>query len=192
MNLIFFGAPGVGKGTQAAILAERLNIPHISTGAIFRKAAAAGTPVGLELKKYMEQGLLVPDELTTAAALEALNEPIAERGFILDGYPRNIAQAEALAAAMAKKGKSVDRVMYLTAPTEEIIERMLNRGRADDTREAITTRLEVFANETSPVLGFYRERDLVTEVNGFGEINEVHERIVAALNAEVTGARVAD
>jgi adenylate kinase len=186
MNLIFFGPPGVGKGTQAEILAKRLNIPHISTGAIFRAAVAAGSPLGIELNSYMQQGILVPDELTTAAALDALDKPECAAGFILDGYPRNLSQAEALAAALAAKGKGIDRVVSLTVPTDEIVARMMNRGRADDTPEAIRTRFDVYDQETAPVLDYYRTRDLVKEVNGFGEINDVHERIVAALNAEVS------
>jgi adenylate kinase len=185
MNLIFFGPPGVGKGTQAEILAKRLNIPHISTGAIFRAAVAAGSPIGLELKEYMDHGVLVPDELTTAAALDALGQPDCANGFILDGYPRNLSQAQALSTALDTKGKGIDRVISLTVPTEEIVARMMNRGRSDDTPEAIRTLFDVYDQQTAPVLDYYRDRDLVREVNGFGEINEVHERIVAALNAEV-------
>jgi adenylate kinase len=184
MNIVFFGAPGVGKGTQAAILSERLGIPHISTGAIFRAAIGAGKPLGLEAKRYMEDGLLVPDELTTAIALDALAEPACERGFILDGYPRNRAQAEALAAAMIEVGKKIDRVIYLTAPLDELVERMLKRGRADDNEDVIRTRFVVYDQETAPVLDYFREIDLVTEVYGVGEIEEVHARIMNALDVE--------
>ncbi|MDB5034855.1 MAG: adenylate kinase [Chlorobi bacterium] len=185
MNIILFGAPGVGKGTQAAILAERLGVPHISTGAIFRSAVAAGKPLGLEAKRYMDDGLLVPDELTTRIALDALDEPACANGFILDGYPRNIGQAEALAAALTAKGTSVGKVIYLTAPLDELVERMLKRGRVDDTEDVIRTRFEVYDAETSPVLNYFRAIDHVTEINGVGDVDEVHERIVAALNGSV-------
>ncbi len=186
MNIIFFGAPGVGKGTQAEILAERLGVPHISTGAIFRAAVSAGKPLGLKAREYMDQGLLVPDELTTAIALEALAEPECAAGCILDGYPRNRSQAEALQASFESRGTTVDRVVYLTAPDEELIERMLKRGRADDTREVIVKRFQVYLDETAPVLDFYRERGDFTELNGVGDVDEVHERIMAAIGAEAS------
>jgi adenylate kinase len=189
MNIVLFGAPGVGKGTQAAILSERLGIPHISTGAIFRAAISAGRPLGLEAKRYMDDGLLVPDELTTAIALEALAEPECARGFILDGYPRNRSQAEALATAMNEAGKKIDKVVYLTAPLDELVDRMLKRGRQDDTEEVIRTRFEVYDQETAPVLDYFREIDHVTEVYGVGEIEEVQARIIDALDAEKEEAR---
>lgn len=185
MNIVLFGAPGVGKGTQAAILAERLGIPHISTGAIFRAAVAAGKPLGLEAKRYMDDGLLVPDELTTAIALEALAEPECAGGFILDGYPRNSSQAAALVEDLRAHGRAVDRVVYLTAPIDELVQRMLKRGRPDDTEDVIRTRFEVYEQETSPVLDFFRGFAEVVELNGVGEIDEVQDRILTALrNAE--------
>jgi adenylate kinase len=181
MNIVFFGAPGVGKGTQAALLAESLGIPHISTGAIFRSAVESGRPLGLQAKNYMDQGLLVPDELTTAIALEALAEPSCDGGFILDGYPRNTSQAAALDEELTRRKRPIDHVIYLTAPDEELIERMLGRGRADDTREVIRNRLVVYREETAPVLEFYRTTDHVLEVNGVGEIAEVHNRVLSAV-----------
>jgi adenylate kinase len=182
MNIILFGAPGVGKGTQAAILAERLGIPHISTGAIFREAISAGKPIGLEVKRYLDEGTLVPDEVTTAVAIDALNETRCANGFILDGYPRNASQAEALSEALEVTGKSIDRVVYLTAPPDELVERMLKRGRADDTEEVIRTRFEIYTRETAPVLDYFRRIDHVLEVNGVGEIEEVQQRILDAIN----------
>jgi adenylate kinase len=187
MNIILFGAPGVGKGTQAAILAERLGIPHISTGALFRAAVSAGTPLGIEAKSYMDNGILVPDELTTRIALEALDAPEAAVGFILDGYPRNADQAEALSNALAAKGAAIDRVVYLTAPIDELVERMLKRGRQDDTEDVIRTRFEVYEKETAPVLDYFRAIDHVVELNGVGEIEEVHQRIMAVLNGKEVG-----
>lgn len=180
MNLIFIGAPGVGKGTQAEKLAARLGIPHISTGAIFREAVGQGTELGLQAKGYMDRGALVPDELTTAMVVEALGAPANANGFILDGYPRNISQADALEGALNGQGREIDRVLYLTAPQGEIVTRMLARGRSDDTEDVINHRLDVYRSETEPVLDFYRTRGLVTEVYGVGEIEEVHERVFEA------------
>lgn len=185
MNIVLFGAPGVGKGTQAAILAERLGIPHISTGAIFREAIASGSPIGQELKGYLDNGILVPDEVTTAIALDAV--AAAEHGFILDGFPRNSAQAQSLYDALTAAGRSIDHVIYLTAPLDELTERMMKRGRTDDTPEVIRTRFEVYERETAPVLNFFRRIDSVAEINGVGEIDEVQERILSEVNQAVDG-----
>lgn len=182
MNIVLFGAPGVGKGTQAEILAERLGVRHISTGAIFREAIAAEKPMGLEAKRYMDEGRLVPDEVTTAIAIEAIDG--VGNGFILDGFPRNRNQAESLHEALLTRGRSIDRVVYLTAPLDELVQRMMKRGRADDTEEVIRTRFEIYERETAPVLDFFREIDHVVEINGVGEIEEVQQRILAVLNKE--------
>jgi adenylate kinase len=181
MNVILFGAPGVGKGTQATILSERLSIPHISTGAIFRESIEAGKELGLKAKEYMDAGLLVPDEITTAIALEKLAAPDCASGFILDGYPRNTRQAQALSDALEERDCHIDHVIYLVAPPGELTARMLKRGRGDDSEDVIRTRFEVYERETAPVLAYYEERGLVTEVNGIGEIEEVSDRIMDAL-----------
>lgn len=185
MNVILFGAPGVGKGTQAEILAERLSIPHISTGAIFRESIAAGRELGLKAKEFMDSGRLVPDEITTAIALEKLADPDCAAGFILDGYPRNVTQATDLAAALEERERQIDHVIYLIAPLQELTNRMLKRGRGDDSVDVIRTRFEVYERETAPVLSFYAERGLVTEVNGLGNIEEVSDRILSALESNV-------
>ena len=179
MNIVLFGAPGVGKGTQAEILAERLGVRHISTGAIFREAITAQKPLGLEARRYMDEGRLVPDEVTTAIALEAIDA--SPDGFILDGFPRNRNQAESLHKALVAGGRNIDRVVYLTAPLDELIQRMMKRGRADDTEDVIRTRFDVYDRETSPVLDFFREIDHVVEINGVGEIEEVQQRILSAI-----------
>lgn len=184
MNLIFFGAPGVGKGTQAAMLADKIGVPHISTGAIFRTAMEEGTPLGTEVKAYYDKGELVPDELTTAIVVEALGAPEQAGGFILDGYPRNRSQAEALNKALEERGKSIDRVVFLTAPDEEITRRMLGRGRADDTEEVIANRLAVYRSETAPVLEFYANAGIVSEIDGVGELETVHGRVLDGVNVE--------
>lgn len=183
MNVILFGAPGVGKGTQAAILSERLSIPHISTGAIFREFVEAGRELGLKAKEYMDAGLLVPDEITTAIALEKLAAPECAEGFILDGYPRTTAQAEALTDALEARGCQIDHVVYLVAPLEALTERMLKRGRGDDSESVIEKRFEVYERETAPVLEYYRQRGLTRGVDGIGDIDEVSDRIMDALGA---------
>lgn len=183
MNIVLFGAPGVGKGTQASLLATRLAVPHISTGAIFRAALDSGSDLGLAAKRYMDQGLLVPDDLTTAIALDALAEPACANGFILDGYPRNTVQAQSLDNALAAGNRSVDHVIHLVAPEHELIERMLGRGRTDDSREVIQNRLQVYLDETAPVLDYYRSNSRILDVNGVGEIEIVHERIMRALGS---------
>jgi adenylate kinase len=181
MNVILFGAPGVGKGTQAAILSERLSIPHISTGQIFRESIQSGHELGLKAKEYMDAGRLVPDEITTAIALERLTSPDCASGFILDGYPRNTTQADALSKALEARDCHIDHVIYLVAPPEELTARMLGRGRSDDSEDVIRTRFEVYERETAPVLDYYDQRGLVTEVNGLGEVEEVNDRIMEAL-----------
>ncbi len=186
MNLIFFGAPGVGKGTQATLLAERLDLPHISTGAIFRGAIDSGQILGLRVKEYLDQGLLVPDELTSEIALATLAENRCNHGFILDGYPRNLRQAEDLNAAMRERRRTIDRVVHLVVPQQEVIDRMLGRGRVDDTEAVIRRRLAVYDAETAPVLGFYRELHIVAEVNGLGTVDEVQERILEAIGYQPT------
>jgi adenylate kinase len=191
MNIILFGCPGVGKGTQAELLAARLGFPHISTGAIFREAIKSGSELGAKVKEYTEGGMLVPDELTTAVALEALRRPEAAAGFILDGFPRNCNQAEALVEALASENRSIDRVIYLIAPDEELIQRMLRRGRLDDNEDVIRRRLEIYQNETAPVLEFFRRYDNVTEIEGVGDVNEVQDRILSALLQEQPSSRVA-
>ncbi|MBC8145719.1 MAG: adenylate kinase [bacterium] len=188
MNVILFGSPGVGKGTQAAILSERLSIPHISTGAIFRESVDAGQELGLKAKEYMESGLLVPDEITTAIALQKLAAPECAKGFILDGYPRNTAQAEALGAALEARDCRIDHVIYLVAPPEELTARMLKRGRGDDSEVVIKKRFEVYERETAPVLDYYRKRGLTREIDGIGEIQEVNDRIFGALNTAAAGS----
>ncbi len=186
MNLIFFGAPGVGKGTQAEMLAEKIGVPHISTGAIFRAAMKNESELGTQVKAYYDKGELVPDELTTAIVVEALGAPEQANGFILDGYPRNRSQAEALDAALKEMGIEVDRVIYLTAPDEEITRRMLGRGRADDTEEVIANRLSVYRSETAPVLEHYAGADLVSEIDGVGELDEVHRRVLDGVKVDST------
>jgi adenylate kinase len=179
------GPPGAGKGTQAKVVAEKFGVPAISTGDIFRRNVSRGTPLGLEAKKYMDAGEYVPDEVTNLMVRHRIDEPDAERGFLLDGYPRTLAQVEELDGMIAFTGHQLDAVVVLTVDGEAIVSRLLKRaeteGRADDTEEVIRRRLEVYAEQTAPLLDVYRRRGLLLEVDGLGEVDEVTSRIMDAL-----------
>jgi adenylate kinase len=185
MRLLFMGPPGAGKGTQAKVIAERYGIPAVSTGDIFRANVSQGTPLGVEAKRYMDAGEYVPDEVTNSMVRDRIDQPDAESGFLLDGYPRTLAQVEELDGMIAFTGHKLDTVVVLTADTEELIARLLNRaqieGRADDTEEVIRRRQEVYAAETEPLIGVYGERGLLIEVDGMGDVDQVTARILEAL-----------
>ena len=188
-RLVIMGPQGSGKGTQAARLAERLGVPAISTGDIFRANVKGGTPLGLEAKAIMDAGDLVPDSITNAMVRDRLAEPDAETGFILDGYPRNAAQVEALDAVLAEDGVGLDAVLELTADRAELLSRLAKRaqveGRTDDTAEVIEKRLAIYAEQTQPLTDRYRDRGLLVTVDGIGDVDEVTERLVSALGARV-------
>jgi adenylate kinase len=184
MYVIFFGPPGVGKGTQAAIIAERAGWAHISTGDMFRKHVADGTELGKRVKSIMDQGLLVPDDLVIEMFMDRLAQLGPDQGFILDGFPRTLVQAMALDAALASQGKSIDVAVNIGGPDDVLIERMLNRakdsGRADDTPEAIRTRLEV-QKPPAALLEHYRKAGKLKDVDGTPDIDTVTGAIVQAL-----------
>lgn len=186
MYVIFFGPPGVGKGTQAMIIAERMGWAHISTGDMLRAHVKNGTALGLKAKGIMDQGLLVPDALVIDMFLDRLGELGSDQGFVLDGFPRTLVQAQALDDALAKKGKAIDIAINITAPDDILIDRMLNRakdsGRADDTPEAIKTRLEV-QKPSANLLEHYRGAGKLKDVDGVPEIPFVTMAIVKALGA---------
>ncbi len=182
MILVLFGAPGVGKGTQAVILAEKLGIAHLSTGDAFRAAIKNQTAVGMLAKEYVDAGKLVPDEVVTRIVEEAMSGTQFADGCILDGFPRTRAQADALDQLLAKKGLSIGRVVNLEVDDETIIARLLQRGRADDTEAIIRDRLNVYNNETAPLLEYYGEKGLLHSVNGIGDVEEVSSRVLVALN----------
>lgn len=191
MRLLIIGPQGAGKGTQAALLCAKYGIPHVSTGDLFRANIGAGTELGRRAKSYMDAGELVPDTVTQDMVADRLAQPDAQGGFLLDGFPRNITQADWLAALLADSGTPLDAVVLLTAPDEVLMERMLGRGRADDTPEAIRTRLDIYYSETQPLVDYYGR--LVARIDGVGAIDEVHGRIVAALDdAALDDAAVAD
>jgi adenylate kinase len=185
LNVLLFGPQGSGKGTQAKGIAAEHGIPHVSTGDMFRAAIARETPLGLEVKPILESGELVPDDLTVGLIRERLGEPDAQAGFILDGFPRNLAQAEALDALLEGLGRPLTAVLELLVPDEVCRERMTRRaaeeGRTDDTPEAIARRLAIYHEETAPLAEYYRAAGKLVGVDGTGTIDEIAGRIEDAL-----------
>jgi adenylate kinase len=184
-RLLIIGPPGAGKGTQAARISEELSIPAISTGDIFRANIKGETELGREAKQYIDAGNLVPDSVTNRMVRDRLGQEDAGQGFLLDGYPRNTAQVEELDRILEELGQKLDGVLLLTADNEELVQRLLGRaaqeGRSDDTEDVIRHRLDVYASETAPIVDLYAGRGLVTEVDGLGSIDEVTERLLAAV-----------
>jgi adenylate kinase len=214
VRLVLVGPPGAGKGTQAAFIATRSDIPKISTGDIFRANVGQGTPLGLEAKRYMDAGDLVPDEVTIAMVRDRLGEDDAARGFLLDGFPRTVGQAEALDGILADLGAALDVVLELDVDEEELVRRLSGRRtcracgtayhvetapaaaegvcdacggelyqRDDDKPETIRRRLEVYTEQTAPLVGFYADRGLLVRIAATGTVEEVTERAMAALGS---------
>ena len=185
MRLVLLGAPGSGKGTQAELLKATLGVPHVSTGDLLRAAVKAGTPLGLKAKAVMEAGQLVSDDIVLAMLEERLAQPDAKAGFILDGYPRNVAQCAALEKLLARIGQPLEVAIKLDVPSELIVERIAGRaaaqGRKDDTPETVRERLRVYTEQTEPVAGHFADIGKLAVVDGVGELAEVSARIVAAL-----------
>jgi adenylate kinase len=181
VRLVLVGPPGAGKGTQAVRLAERLEVPHISTGDLFRANLSADTPLGLAAKRFMDAGELVSDEVTVGMVRERLTEDDAAKGFILDGFPRTVAQADALGEMLHAAGDDLDAVVALEVPEDVLVERLLGRGRTDDTEAVIRRRQEIYRDETAPLLEHYS--DLLVTVDAVGEIEQITERVVDALGA---------
>ncbi|WP_240096082.1 adenylate kinase [Thermomonas flagellata] len=185
MRLVLLGAPGSGKGTQAARLKEYLQVPHISTGDLLRAEVAAGTPLGRQAGEVMARGDLVSDEILLGMLKDRLARADARHGFILDGYPRNLAQAAALDALLAELGQPFDAAVQLAVDNEQIIARLAGRaqaeGRADDTPESVRHRLKVYDEKTAPVIEFYRQHGQLTVVDGVGSLDEVFTRILEAI-----------
>ncbi|MCY7400951.1 MAG: adenylate kinase [Nocardioides sp.] len=186
MRLIVMGPPGAGKGTQATFVADHFGIPAISTGDIFRANVSRGTTLGVEAKRYMDSGEYVPDEVTNLMVRARIDEPDAAPGFLLDGYPRTLAQVEELDGMITYTGHVLDGVVVLTVDQDAVVERLLQRaqteGRTDDTGEVIRRRQELYGEETAPLIDVYRRRGLLIEVDGLGEIFEVTQRIFDALD----------
>ena len=186
-RLLLIGPPGAGKGTQAALLAEHFGIPAISTGDIFRENVKNQTPLGIEAKGFMDRGEYVPDTLTNALVKDRLNQADAQKGFLLDGYPRTIGQVDRLDEFLDEMNQKLDVVVQLTADTEELIRRLSKRaqeqGRTDDTPDVIRRRQEVYEAQTAPLIDVYLSRSVVAKINGLGEVSEVTGRIIEALEA---------
>jgi adenylate kinase len=184
-RIVLLGPPGAGKGTQAVMIAESLGIPHVSTGDMLRAAVKAGTPIGKKAKAIMDAGELVSDEIVIGIAEERLSQADAKAGFLLDGFPRTLAQADALESMLGRLGSALDVCLALEVDTEAVVQRLLKRaeieGRADDNEETIRERMRVYAEETAPLIDFYRRRNLLQTVSGMGTVEEVQERIRAAL-----------
>lgn len=212
MRLVFLGAPGVGKGTQAELVSSRFHEPKISTGDILREAVRNKTVLGLQAKACLDQGKLVPDEVVVGIVKEKLGEPMCAKGFILDGFPRTIRQAEELDELLRSRGERLDRVVNFVVPRDEVVRRLTGRRscskcqavfhvdlnpprrpgicdrcggelvqRSDDTRETVEARLSVYEQQTAPLVDHYRRRDLLSELDGSGRIEEVHKRLMGLL-----------
>ena len=179
MRLLFIGPPGAGKGTQASRVAERLGIPHVSTGEMFRHHVSNGTDLGRKVEAIMAAGDYVPDEITVAMMKERIAEPDAIDGYILDGFPRTVPQVEALDDLIGQE--VLDHVVVFEVIEDELIDRMLSRGRADDTEETIRNRFKVYSDQTQPLLDVYEDRNLTVSVSGMGEMDEITDRIVEVL-----------
>ncbi|AFZ48127.1 Adenylate kinase [Cyanobacterium stanieri PCC 7202] len=172
-RLIFLGAPGAGKGTQAEILAGHLGIPHISTGEILRGAIAQQTPLGVKAKSYVDNGDLVPDELILDLIKDRLSQDDAQKGWILDGFPRNVPQAEFLSTLLTELDQNCTAVINLEVPDSTLMQRLLGRGRKDDNEETIANRLEVYRQKTAPLIDFYQNAGLLKTVNGDRTLEEI-------------------
>jgi adenylate kinase len=185
--MLIIGPPGSGKGTQAERISERLGVVAISTGDIFRANVKSGTPLGVKAKKYMDNGDFVPDSVTNMMVRGRLGEPDVENGFLLDGYPRTTAQVDYLDEILADADEKLDVVLQLTADDKELVHRLLGRaketGRSDDNETVIRHRLDLYHEQTEPVVAKYAERGILTQVDGVGGIDEVTNRVMQAIKA---------
>ncbi len=213
MRLVFLGAPGVGKGTQAEMVAAKLAIPKISTGDLLRTGVAQKTPLGLEAQQYMTRGELVPDKVVIGLVAEKIASAECEKGFILDGFPRTILQADALSDILQEQEVALDRVIYFVIPREEVVKRLSGRRscsacsavyhvdyvppkqdgrcdecgaalvqRSDDKRETVESRLVVYEEQTSPLIDYYQEKQVLAELDGAGPVDQVQERLLALVS----------
>ena len=185
MRIVLLGAPGRGKGTQAKLIVKERQIPHISTGDLLRQAIADQTELGLAAKKVMDAGELVSDEIVLGMLKDRLNKADAQKGFVLDGFPRNLTQAEMLENLLSELNIELDHALLIQVNPDEVVARIAKRAeqenRTDDTEEVVRNRLEIYREQTEPVADFYRKQDIVSEIHGTGSIEQVHDRIQAVL-----------
>jgi adenylate kinase len=179
VRVVLLGPPGAGKGTQAQKLADKLGVPQISTGDLFRENISSGTPLGVEVKRYLDAGDLVPSDLTNALVDDRISQPDAADGFILDGFPRSVEQAEALSRMLAQRNHKLDAVLEFSVSEEELLKRLKERGRADDTEEVIHNRFKVYSDETKPLLEYYH--DELKTVDAVGGLDEIFARALRVL-----------
>jgi adenylate kinase len=179
VRIVLLGPPGAGKGTQAVKIAEQLGVPQISTGDLFRHNISTGTPLGLEAKKYLDAGDLVPASLTNALVDDRLDDADVAGGFILDGFPRTVEQAEALHDMLGRRNLKLDAVLEFRVPEEELVARLAGRGRADDTEDVIRNRFNVYRDETAPLLSYYAGE--LKTVDAVGDLDEVFNRALQSL-----------
>lgn len=182
MRLVLVGPPGAGKGTQASVLADRLGVPHISTGDLFRAHINNETELGKQVSNILAEGKLVPDDVTNEMVRERLAEQDAKHGFILDGFPRNIEQADVLAGMLAAQGTKLDTVLRFEVPDEELVARLLERGRGDDTEDVIRERQAIYRSETAPLLEYYSS--IVVTIDAVGDVEAITQRALAALRGD--------
>ena len=191
MRVVIFGPPGSGKGTQAALLSRRLGVPAISTGEMLRSAVSQGSSLGLKAKAVMEAGLLVPDDVMIGMIQERIAAPDAREGFVLDGFPRTVEQARSLEGLLDGNGRGLAAVVNLSVPEPILLERLDGRSsqekRSDDSHATILERLRVYHEKTEPLIGFYRSRGLLTDVDGVGDVSEIAERVERALAGRARG-----
>ena len=191
MRIVLLGAPGSGKGTQAALLEQHLGLPHISTGVLLRTAVQEQTELGLQAAAIMDRGELVPDDVMLELIEQRLGRPDVDRGFLLDGYPRNLAQAESLDALLERLDQPVEEVIQIDIDPEQVIARIAKRAeqedRSDDTEEVVRNRMRVYQEQTAPVAGYYADRGLLTRVLGDGSIEEVQQLILSVLDQGESG-----
>ncbi|HID76851.1 MAG TPA: adenylate kinase [Planctomycetaceae bacterium] len=182
MRIVFIGPPGAGKGTQAQRLVDTYGLAHLSTGDMLRAARDAQTELGRQADQYMSQGKLVPDEVILGLISQRLEEPDCQDGYLLDGFPRTIAQAEALDRLLQRKGTPLDAVLELQVPEDELFRRLAGRGRADDTPEVIRRRLVAYRRQTEPLLDYYGQAGLLRTIDGLGSIDQIFQRVRAVLD----------
>jgi adenylate kinase len=181
MRIVFLGPPGAGKGTQAVRIAERLGVPHLSTGDMLREATRRQTPLGLEAAEHMNAGRLVPRELVEALVDERLSQADCDRGYLLDGFPRTLEQAENLDKKLVERGVGLELAVYLEVAEDALLSRLASRGRADDAEEVVRERLVQYDKLTRPLVDYYRSRGILREVDGVGTPDEVFGRIMAVV-----------